>query len=239
MARKPQKRPPEATEGSYVAYAHSALDSVAYQGCSYSSKALLVELLRQHTGKNNGHLHAVHSYLAKRGFGSKSTLFKSLEELQSRGLIIKTRQGGINTGACRYALTWLAISSYIGLDISASTYRKGSYILLDPPPKIAPSKITCAGSKTVHAPLVSSTETVHANQSTCTETVLVAPSFAPATGSKTVHNECLPILPAIDCGAAVDVDACRWSFAESVSLTRRYAHSPFVKTATVGAITWH
>ena len=164
MSRGKKKRP-EAVSGGYVAIPWRVMDSPAYQGLTVASKALLLELARQHSGSNNGRLHLVHSWLARRGWPSKSIVDKCRDELLARGLIVQTRQGGLSIGPTWYALTWHAISSYAGLDIAQHQYAPGSWALCSLPPtarRNPPSKKICrpdhrgsidpttgAGSKTI------------------------------------------------------------------------------------------
>lgn len=127
---KPRK-PAEAVTGSYTAYPHAVLDSVAYMGAGHPAKALLCELLRQHNGRNNGHLHLSYGWLAKRGFNSRDVVKRASLELIERGLIIMTKEGGLNIGPHRFALTWLAITNFVGLDIQSKDYHHGAWSLMD------------------------------------------------------------------------------------------------------------
>jgi hypothetical protein len=43
------------------------------------------------------------------------------------GLLIETRKGGLNAGASRYAVTWLPIDNFIGLDIKRNEYMRGAW----------------------------------------------------------------------------------------------------------------
>ncbi|SFO33746.1 hypothetical protein [Nitrosospira briensis] len=135
---KPQKRPLEAVEGSYSAIAHSVLDSVAFIGASYTAKALLLEMMRQHNGSNNGHLQLAYSWLKTRGWTSRSVIQRARAELLSRNLIICTKIGGLNMGASQYAVTWLSISNFRELDIASKDYHKGGYAFMN---KLPLSKI--------------------------------------------------------------------------------------------------
>lgn len=87
--------------------------------------------MRQHNGKNNGRLQLTSPYLAQRGWRSADQTKKGEAELLERQLIIKTRQGGLNIGPSRYAVTWLTITNFVGLDISSKDYHPGAYRLLD------------------------------------------------------------------------------------------------------------
>lgn len=132
MARK--QRRPEVCPSPYSSLPWSVLDSHAYQGATPAAKALLVELIRQHSGSNNGRLHVTHKWLAPRGWASKETVARARDELIERGLIVQTRRGGLNAGASWFALTWLPISNHAGLETSPSAYHLGAWQLCDSAP---------------------------------------------------------------------------------------------------------
>lgn len=236
MARS-RKKPAEATDGRFSAIPDSLLDSVAYQGCSFSAKALLIELVRQHNAYlgNNGHIHAVYEYLHKRGWRSKATLSKALAELIERGLIIKTRQGGFNMGACRYALSWIAVSNFVDLDITAKTYHRGAYLLLNPLPKI---KQASTDSRVVNP--ITSTDSELAKRATYPETVLVNDVFQVTTYPETEHNEYHHIhAMKLDASDAMPSQHETLEFAELAAHSFKFACAKFVKSATTGDIIWH
>ena len=139
MAKR--RKPAESVSGSYTALPHAVLDSVALKGSSHTARSLLLELLRQHTGSNNGHLHLSISWLRKRGWTSNAVVQSAKAELMERELITKTRLGGLNMGPDRYALTWLEISDFRGLDITGMNYHKGAWKALDKMPE--PKNIKC------------------------------------------------------------------------------------------------
>lgn len=133
------KKPAESVQGRYTALPHALLDTTAFMGAPHRARSLLYELIRQHnpevgsTGKgNNGHLHLSGKWLKLRGWNSKDGIQKAKLELLSRGLIIKTREGGLNNGADKYALTWMAITNFVGLDIQSKDYQPGAYLMLGP-----------------------------------------------------------------------------------------------------------
>lgn len=134
MAEKKQKRPLESIGGLYAAIPHNLLDSNAFKSLNYPAKALLFDLMRQHSGSNNGHLHLSFAWLAGRGWKSRDVIQRARAELITRGLLIQTRQGGLNIGASRYAVTWLKITNFVGLDIEAKHYHPGAWALMDPMP---------------------------------------------------------------------------------------------------------
>lgn len=129
-----KRKPQEAVAGSYTPIPHALLDSAAFLGASDRAKALLLELIRQHNGSNNGHLHLATDWLKRRGWCSHDAIQKGKAELQERGLIVKTRNGGLRMGPDRFALTWLNVSNFTGLDIKS--FQPGDWRFLDPLPTV-------------------------------------------------------------------------------------------------------
>lgn len=126
--RKQQSRTrPESPPGAYAALPVCVIDSPEYLGASSSAKALLVELLRQHSGSNNGQLQLAFTWLAGRGWTSRQVIQRAKAELIARQLIMQTRQGGMNRGASKYALTWLSVTDFRGLDMVLGDYRRRSF----------------------------------------------------------------------------------------------------------------
>ncbi len=132
-----QKKPLESVDGAYSAMPHAIIDSVSYQSLGYSARALLIELMRQHNGKNNGHLHLSQSWLRKRGWNSVCTIHRAKQELMSNHLIIQTRQGGRGIGASRFALSWLQVTNFLGLELCKKDYWPGAWRQLE---KILPKE---------------------------------------------------------------------------------------------------
>lgn len=150
MAAK-RSRAPEQSSGAYVQLPIAVLRSNAYIGCSHYAKALLIELLGQHNGKNNGHLHLAVRYLAGRGFRSRGQIAKGRDELIARNLVVKTHQGGLPTrktggqvefdGCDLFAVTWLPISDYKDLnEIRPGQYHPGAWHFDTPAPMKTPAR---------------------------------------------------------------------------------------------------
>lgn len=94
------------------------LDSSAYCALTFKARALLMDLGAQFRGSNNGDLAAPWSWMKLRGWKSKDTLQRALEELLASGLIERTRQGGLHCPSL-YAVTWLGIDDCGGkLDVA-------------------------------------------------------------------------------------------------------------------------
>ncbi|MCA9358390.1 hypothetical protein KC902_03965 [Candidatus Kaiserbacteria bacterium] len=126
MAKRKEPAP-ESFTGGFSRIPHAVLDSQAFIGLTDRGKSLLFALIRQHNGKNNGHLHLTNQWLASHGWRSASMNKQTIAELVERGLIVTTRLGGLNAGCNWYALTWLSISDFKELDISSSNYHKGAW----------------------------------------------------------------------------------------------------------------
>lgn len=82
------------------------------QFCALSNPAtrLLVDILFQYHGKNNGKLSACWTLMQQRGWNSRGTLYRAFTELKETGFVVITRQGmkvkGFTT-LC--AVTWYGI----------------------------------------------------------------------------------------------------------------------------------
>lgn len=128
------KKPLENFTGGFSRIPHAVLDSEAFMGLTDTGKALLFALMRQVNGSNNGRLQLTNKWLAAHGWRSASMNNKAIAELIERGLIVTARLGGLNAGCNWYALTWLPISNFVGLDISAYTYKQGCWADCKLPP---------------------------------------------------------------------------------------------------------
>lgn len=142
MARK---QPAEQVSGRFAAIPHAVMDSTAYMGASYVARSLLLELVRQHTGKNNGHFQLSTGWLRRRGWNSHDTVQRAKLEIVTRQLAIKTRLGGLNAGPDLWAVTWLPISDYVRLtEVRANSYHPGAWHFLSAavpkPEKATPEK---------------------------------------------------------------------------------------------------
>ena len=121
MARPNKKRDGKT---SYAGVPRAVMDHPDYVALSYKAKALLLELSYQYRGSNNGDLQASWTCMRERGWRSRTTLHKALEELLASGLVILTRQGRfVNPGGvCSlYALAWNPIDDCKGKHDVAET----------------------------------------------------------------------------------------------------------------------
>lgn len=102
-----------AESGTFAAVPHAVMDSMAWSMCSGTAIKLLMELIGQYNGANNGDLCAAMTVLRPRGWKSDETVMYALRELRHYGLITLTRQGGLNK-ASLYAITWKPIDECKG-----------------------------------------------------------------------------------------------------------------------------
>ena len=108
------------------------LTSAAFISCGFSARSLLLELSSQLRAKhggitNNGDLTTAHTVLGPKGWADPKTIRKASAELESVGLIVKTRQGMKPNLANLWALTWLPLNESPKLDISAAGYPFHAY----------------------------------------------------------------------------------------------------------------
>lgn len=117
MAFSRQKHKGRKESGSFAALPHLVMDSEDFRALSGGALKVLMGLLRQLRGANNGDLSAPFGQAKEWGVKSKTTLSDALEELQARNLIIRTREGRFTNpgGRCAlYALTWRPINECAG-----------------------------------------------------------------------------------------------------------------------------
>lgn len=128
--------------GGFAALPYVCLRSPEFARLTPYAVKLMLDLLSQSNGNNNGDLCAAWSLMRLRGWRSKSTLQKALRELCDTGWLCLTRQGGRHT-ASLYALTFYKIDACRGkLEVSAtvappSTWRK----TLPPLPDLTPTRM--------------------------------------------------------------------------------------------------
>jgi hypothetical protein len=84
--------------GAHARLYEKIAHSPAWLALGFSSRALYVQLRVKLKQTNNGNIEATLGTLRHAGFKSSSTLAKALRELETVGLMAKTRQGGIAAG---------------------------------------------------------------------------------------------------------------------------------------------
>jgi len=93
-----------------------------YKKLSGNAVKLLMAMIHQYRGNNNGNLHAAYGGMSDWGFNSKQTLSNAIKALLHSGLIMKTRQGRFANpgGVCSlYAIMWQPIDDCPGKQLEA------------------------------------------------------------------------------------------------------------------------
>lgn len=115
----------EKRDGTYFASLPQIVaQSPQYAALSPHAAKLMLDLMGQYNGSNNGDLCAAWTVMQARGWRSRDTLAKKLKELRGSGFIVMTRQGGRHT-ASLYAITFYALDPNPKLDMLARDFPRG------------------------------------------------------------------------------------------------------------------
>ena len=93
----------------FVGIVRSVFESPAFTALSSFACKLLLELAGQYRGDNNGNLTVAWSIVHKRGWRSKTTLWRVKKELIAAGFIYATRKGHMPSTWELLALTWFPL----------------------------------------------------------------------------------------------------------------------------------
>lgn len=202
MAKKRINRP-ESISGGFSAMPWSVLDGEAFQGATQRAKAMLFDVIRQLDGRNNGHLNLAVSTLRKRGWKSADAIQAAKVELLARGLVIRTKTGGLNIGPDLYAVTWLNISNFVGLEIGPHQYHPGAWRFVEDLPATKRRHSRVPEKREGHSASRNSTIPPHGTVEASTvppHGTKTAPFDAPAIpphGNNVIHQsppvECSPV----------------------------------------------
>ena len=119
--------------GGFVALPFAGPRSQSFTLLSPHAVKLLIHLLSQYRGNNNGDLCVAWTLMQPRGWKSRDTLFRAVTELQERGWLIRTRQGGRHQPNL-YAVTFYSIDDCPGkmLELSATGSPPSDWRRLNP-----------------------------------------------------------------------------------------------------------
>lgn len=115
--------------GSFVPLPHFVLQSPEWAALDAWTVKLLLDLLANYKGHNNGDLALTWAQAKERGWHSPGTLARAKQSAIDSGFVIQSRQGGRNLCSL-YAVTFYAIDECKGkLDIAPTrtapaTWRK-------------------------------------------------------------------------------------------------------------------
>jgi hypothetical protein len=104
----------------------NVLRSAQFASLSARSVKLLMDLLSQFRGNNNGDLCATWTLMQRRGWRSRDTLAKAIRELQIGGWIAMTRQGGMHAPTL-YGVTFFALDPSPKLEVSVADFPRGKW----------------------------------------------------------------------------------------------------------------
>lgn len=148
MSTRRQRLKGRCESGSFVAMPRAVFFSENWKRCSGTAIKMLIELAEQFKGSNNGDLSAPMVTLKRRGWSSPETVTWALRELRHFGLIVLTRQGGMNVCSL-YAVTWRAIDECGGKLDCRATRTPGSEWKLPREPFKRPVKVRKATTPNV------------------------------------------------------------------------------------------
>ena len=95
--------------GRFLGIPYNVGNSKYFAELTAAEVKLLVDLLLQYTGSNNGSLSACHALMKKRGW-AKSSLYRAYTGLLRKGFLVITRQGWKQRGRpTLVAITWIGI----------------------------------------------------------------------------------------------------------------------------------
>ena len=122
--------------GGFVPLPHAVIRSQSFSRLSAHAVKLLIELLAQYKGDNNGDLQMTWNTMSKRGWASRDTLNKARNQLMETNFILVARQGGRHRCSL-YAVTFYAIDECKGkLDISATVAPPKTWRRYEPAPTL-------------------------------------------------------------------------------------------------------
>lgn len=109
--------------GRFIGLPHVVIKNKDYVDLSYKSKALLIDLMLQYNGRNNGDLTTALAILRDRGWKRQATIGEAVKELIDANLIIRTREGQFRNPFSRcalYAVTWQPIDDCKDKDLNVN-----------------------------------------------------------------------------------------------------------------------
>lgn len=129
----------------------SVLESPAATSLNYAAFKVLVILASQWHGGNNGTLALTEFYARRFGFSGRDTLYRSLRELESRGLIVCTRRGmKMKKQFTLWALGWESITHREGKPLDVPEPNNNSRWLNWQPPAPKPESHCDQNTAEIH-----------------------------------------------------------------------------------------
>jgi hypothetical protein len=124
----------------FIGIVRSVFDSPAFIALSPHACKLLLELVGQYRGDNNGNLTVAWSIVSKRGWRSRTTLWRCKDELIQAGFVFVTRKGHFPSTCELLALTWFPLDVSSKFDPEAlHCFKAKAYRVNTPLPMPAPN----------------------------------------------------------------------------------------------------
>ncbi len=115
-----------------MAIPHDVLYSPNYIKLSHAERSLLLEVVIQYNGSNNGMMVLTMKHLKKRGWNSADVVTRAKRSLIKNGFIFETVKGRRPSIASRYAITWQVIDNNPAYDSGiCKAFRRGLYQVID------------------------------------------------------------------------------------------------------------
>lgn len=102
--------------------------SAEYQALPFSSKALILDLMGQYTGKNNGRLCPAFEVMQRSGWASKTTLIRAKVALLECSFVMLTRKGHAPRTAEWIGFTWWKLNYMEGMDINPRDFHYLNFV---------------------------------------------------------------------------------------------------------------
>jgi hypothetical protein len=117
--------------GGFIPLPKIVLGCEQFASLSAHAVKLLLDLLLQYRGNNNGDLCATWTMMKKRGWRSKDTLDKARRELLSGRWIALTRQGGLHAPSL-YGVTFFSLNEAPKLELNSREFPFGAWATTPP-----------------------------------------------------------------------------------------------------------
>jgi hypothetical protein len=106
----------------FVAIPREVLAMTEFQMLPSSAKALMLDLMAQYTGKNNGRLCPAFEVMQRSGWTSKTTLIRAKEALSGATFVVRTRKGHAPRTTDWFGFTWWRLDYDKSMDIDPRTF---------------------------------------------------------------------------------------------------------------------
>jgi hypothetical protein len=117
MEPSPKRKKGGGMPFAFVALPKGVLHSSEYQQLPSSAKVLLLDLVSQYTGKNNGRLTPAWSALKEKGWASNNTVLSAKKALLTTSFAVMTRKGHPPRTCEWIAFTWWRLDWNKKMDI--------------------------------------------------------------------------------------------------------------------------